>query len=271
LSIVPSNDTIKLSSPDTSGFWEIPILYEDESLLALDKPAGMPVAPDAADPERANLSELLHKGIEEAKPWATKRSLSFLRQAHRLDSEESGVLLLAKNKPVLTSLMNWFGSEQPGLSFITLVQGSPAENQFSTEAKIAPHPMKPDLMRVDARSGKRARSSFEVLERFQDWTLLKCEPLTHRPQQIRVHLGRLGFRVAGDAAYGGKPLLLSRLKPGYHLKPNHSERPLIGKPCLHAERLAIPHPVIGESLTITSPWPKDLIVAIKYLRKFAAA
>jgi 23S rRNA pseudouridine955/2504/2580 synthase len=75
----------------------------------------------------------------------------------------------------------------------------------------------------------------------------------------------------GDELYGGKPLWLSNLKPGYHLKPGHTERPLIGRACLHLEQLALAHPVSGESLTTNAPWPKDLLVALKYLRKYAPA
>jgi RluA family pseudouridine synthase len=260
---------LKLSSPETGGFWEIPILYEDADLLALNKPGVLPLTADLAEPNRPGLMQLLQAGIAENKPWATTRSLSFLRCAHRVDDEDSGILLLAKNKPVLVTLMNVFGSEQPSLSFVTLVQGAPAEDRFLSEGKIGAHPTKPGLMRVDARAGKRARTSFEVIERFRGWTLLKCTPLTYRPHQIRVHLNRQGVRVAGDGSYGGKPLLLSSLKPNYHLKPKHTERPLIGGPCLHAEQLAIAHPVTGQPLLITAPWPKDLLVAKKYLRKFA--
>jgi RluA family pseudouridine synthase len=262
--------TIKLSSPDAGGFWEIPVLYEDADLLALDKPAGLPIAPDKADSNRASLIELLHKGIAGGRPWATSRALSFLMYAHRLEPEASGVLLLAKNKSVLVKLLDLFGSEQPSLAYVTLVRGEPSQDRFSVEGKIGPFPGRPGHFRMDSRDGKRARTAFEVVERFAGWALVKCAPLTHRPHQIRVHLGRAELRVAGDQMYGGKPLWLSSLKPGYHLKPGHTERPLIGQACLHLELLAMPHPVTGEPLNITAPWPKDLRVAIKYLRMYAA-
>jgi 23S rRNA-/tRNA-specific pseudouridylate synthase len=83
-------------------------------------------------------------------------------------------------------------------------------------------------------------------------------------------LRHAGFPVVGDELYGGKPLWLSRLKPNYRLKPGHEERPLLSRAALHAEELTLPHPVTGEVLTITAPWPKDLKVALKYLRQFAA-
>src|SRR4051794_14152507 len=105
--------TIKLSSPATREFWEIPVLFEDEHLLSLDKPAGLLVSADRYDADRPNLMKLLHAAIADAKPSTTSRSLSYLMNAHRLDFETSGVILLAKSKPVLVQLANLFGSEMP--------------------------------------------------------------------------------------------------------------------------------------------------------------
>lgn len=261
---------IKLSSPATREFWEVPVLYEDESLLALDKPAGLLSSPDSDDPTRPNLLQLLHTGISEGKAWARERGLSYLMNAHRLDQENSGVILLARSKPVLVTLANAFGSELPKKSYLALVMGSPAEDTFEIDAKLAPHPLKASMIRVDSRHGKKSRTRFEVLERFAGWTLLKCEPLLERTHQIRVHLRHVRLPVAGDELYGGKPLWLSRIKPGYRLKPGHTERPLIGRVALHAERLSLAHPVTGQELTIEAFWPKDLTVAVRYLRKFAA-
>jgi RluA family pseudouridine synthase len=261
--------TIKLSWPATREFWEIPILYEDEHLLALDKPAGLLTAPESETPDRPSLIQLLHAGIAEAKPWAAPAGRTWLMNAHRLDPEASGVLLLAKSKLVLATLKNWFGADNPGRKFTVLAQGAHAEERFELDARIAPHPTRPDRMRVDARHGKHSHTRCEVLERFAGWTLLQCEPLTDRPHQVRVHLAYAGLPLAGDRLYGGQPLLLSKLKPVYRLKANQTERPLIGQAALHAQSLSLPHPVSGQALEITAPWPKDLTVAIKYLRLYA--
>jgi 23S rRNA-/tRNA-specific pseudouridylate synthase len=75
--------------------------------------------------------------------------------------------------------------------------------------------------------------------------------------------------VVGDTLYGGRPLLLSQLKRGYRLKEGRTERPLIAAAALHCERLVLTHPITGEALTIAAPWPKDLAVAAKYLRRYA--
>lgn len=260
---------IKLSAPATHEFWEISVLFEDAHLLALDKPAGLLTSPDPDAPDRPNLISLLHAGIANGKPWARERGMGYLMNAHRLDPDVSGVLLLAKDKPALVTLGEFFGVEQPGKLFVVLVQGVPTEDRFEVDAKLAPHPTCPGMMRIDPTQGKRSRTVFAVLEKFPRHTLLRCEPLPLRPHQIRVHLGRIGLRVVGDQLYGGKPLWLSRLKPDYRLKPGRDERPLISQPALHAEQLTLPHPVTGATLTITSPWPKDLTVAVKYLRRYA--
>jgi len=260
---------IKLSSPAAREFWGIPVLFEDDYLLALDKPGGLLTSPDRYDPQRPNLMKLLHAAIAAGKPWARERGLNYLMNAHRLDFETSGVILLAKGKPALMTLANLFGSEKPLKQYVALVQGTPAEEKFEVDAGLAPHPARTGLMRVDPKNGKHSRTLFEVLEKFSGWTLLRCEPLTGRTHQIRVHLRHAGLPIIGDERYGGKPLWLSRLKPNYRLKSGHEERPLISRVALHAEQLTLPHPVTGETLTITAPWPKDLKVAVKYLRQFA--
>lgn len=263
------SESIKLSSPETGGFWEIEVLFEDADILALNKPPGLRSAPDPGDPAQLSLLNLLHLGIEQGKPWAKVRGLKYLTLVSKMEAEISGVLLVARNNSAQTKLADFFGSEKPFQNHLALVAGEPTEDEFSTDAKIGPDPA--GLMRVDSRNGKRSRTVFTVRERFQGWTLLTCQPLTNRPYQVRAHLKYLRLPVAGDSLYGGKSLLLSRLKPDFRLKPNKTERPLISVPALHVEELAIPHPVTGAALSIKAAWPKDLEVAVKYLRRYAKA
>jgi RluA family pseudouridine synthase len=264
------NAAIKLSSPATREFWEIPVLFEDDHLLALDKPAGLLTSPDLASPFRPDLMKLLHAGIADKKPWARERNLDYLNNAHTLDAETSGVILLAKNKIVFVALANLFSSGKVAEKYIALVRGEPLENKFEVDAKIAPHPVTPGLMRVDSKDGKQAKTKFEVLENFPrfGYALLKCEPLLNRTHQIRVHASHVNLKIVGDEFYGGKFLWLSRLKPDYRLKPGREERPLISRVALHAEELELPHPITGEILKITATWPKDLKVAVKYLWQY---
>lgn len=267
---MPAGDVIKLSAPATREFWEIPVLFEDDDLLAVEKPSGLLTSPDRYDRERPNLMKLLHAGIAEGKPWAQQHNRDYLANAHRLDFETSGIILLAKTKPALVELANQFGSNKPVKHYVALVNGGPVEDEFEVDAKISPHPAKPGLMKIDPRYGKKSRTRFKVLEKFRNHTLLRCEPVTGRTHQIRIHLRSIRLPIVGDALYHGAPLKLSTLKRRYTLKEGETEKPLMARVALHAESLTLPHPMTGESITITSPWPKDFAVAVKYLRKFAS-
>jgi RluA family pseudouridine synthase len=274
---VDVNGFIKLSSPATSEFWEIPILFEDDHLLALNKPAGLLVSPDRYDPKRPNLMKLLHGDLARGAAWAKERGLDYLMNAHRLDFSTSGVLLLAKDKATLIELASQFGSEKPAKIYVALVRGAAAQPNFDCDAKLAPHPLRPAYMRVDSKNGKRARTEFTVRETFDRYLLLECRPLTGRTHQIRAHLKHLKLPIVGDDVYGGPVLWLSTLKPQYRLKPGRTENALISRVALHAEQLTISRPADTgtnkpgtATAHIEAPWPKDLIVAVKYLRRYAA-
>jgi 23S rRNA pseudouridine955/2504/2580 synthase len=214
------------------------------------------------------LMKLLHRDIERGAAWARERRLTYLMNAHRLDSETSGVILLARSKPALINLATQFGSEKPASIYAALVRGSAAEPNFASDAQLGAHPARPGFFRVDPKDGKRSHTDFSVRETFGGYLLLECRPLTLRTHQIRVHLRHLRLPLVGDELYGGPPLWLSTLKSNYHLKPGQTEKPLIGRTALHAEQLTVRHPVTGESARIEAPWSKDLVVAVKYLRRY---
>jgi len=265
----PGHALIKLSAPETREFWPVPVLWEDARLLALDKPGGLLTSPDRHDPRRANLITLLQRGIARGASWAQERQLDYLAIANRLDFETSGVVLLAKDKSALIALANQFGAEHANKTYVTLVCGVPAKEAFAIHAKLAPDPSRSGLVRVNPKEGRKATTQVEVLERFSRHTLLKCRPITDRLHQIRAHLRHTRLPIVGDTKYGGRPLLLSKLKTGYRFKQNAPERPLIDWIGLHLEQLTFTHPLTGEVQTIAAPWPKDFAVALKYLRRYA--
>lgn len=263
--------SIKLSHPPTRGFWELPVLYEDEHLLAVDKPAGLDAGPEAADLSRPNLVRLLHDAIKRGVPWAVERGVGFLAGAHRLDVDTGGVLLLARSKETLLRLADQFGSQKPVLTYAGIVTGVPPEDVFELDAAISPHPVQPGLVRIDRMAGKKATTRFEVRERFRGFTRISCTPLTHRTHQIRIHLRHLKLPLVGDELYGGDALLLSGLKHNYHAKRGAVERPLFSHAAIHLESLDLTHPVTAAPLQIVSPLPHDFQVALKHLRRYAAA
>lgn len=261
---------IKLSAPHTGEFWILEILHEDARILAVNKPARLLVSPDRYDPRRPNLMRLLTDAVSTGKPWAVARGLTYLANAHRLDFETTGVLLLAKDKPALVALANHFGSEVPKKTYLALVTGNPTEDRFECDLALKPDPRQPGLMRW-ARDGKKSFTEFVVRERFRGCALVECHPRTGRTHQLRVHLKAAGHPILADPQYGdGAVLRLSDLKRRFKHQGDTTERPLTPSLALHAWKLAVPHPDGTGETEITAPWPKDFEVALKYLRRYAA-
>jgi len=262
------------------------VLYEDDALLAFDKPSGLMIAPDTHEKEKPNLMSAVRRALDTGAAWVRERSLAFLANAHRLDADTSGVLLLAKTREALRVLAQQFNDRTVGKRYLALVEGVPAKDEFAVEMKIGPHPARPWLQTERRHDGKLTLTRFRVMERFrfpilrdQSTTaslgavaLVQCEPETSRTHQIRVHLRYAGHPILADALYGlgaQSTLLLSQLKPGYKPRAKEVERPLIGRLALHAERLTVAHPVTSTPLELVAPLPKDFEVSLKYLRKFA--
>ena len=137
---------IRLNWPATGEKWEVPILHEDCRLLAVSKPAGLLTSPSRYDLEKPNLMGLLHKEIERSAPWAVQRGLTYLANAHRLDYETSGVIVLARDKAALINLANQFGTPNPEKVSVGLIQGVPEEDTFEVDLRLAPDIREPQLM-----------------------------------------------------------------------------------------------------------------------------
>jgi RluA family pseudouridine synthase len=248
---------------------EVPVLFEDEHLLAVDKPAELLVAPDRWDPARPNLMGALHAAMAERRPWTLRRGYVYAANAHRLDYATSGVLLLARSRPMLVRLARLFQERRMAKSYLGLTRGTPAERTFTISTPLAPDPARPGRTRVDRKHGRPASTAVEVLEAFRDFALVRALPATGRQHQIRVHLAHAGCPLVADPEYGdGIPLRLSRLKRDYKLKAE-GERPLMGRTALHAESLEFEHPVTGHPLRLEAPLPRDFSTALKSLRRYA--
>jgi len=199
----------------------IPILYEDRSLLAVDKPAGWLLAPAGWDRTSRNLQLALESSLSDGSYWARARNLKFLRFIHRLDAETSGVLLLAKSRGALQAYSKMFETRLVAKTYLAVVQGTPRESSWSCQLAMANDPaakgrMKarstPDsphartAMAMPNRPGanhREAHTSFRLLRSNKAQSLVEARPTTGRTHQIRVHLAAAGCPVIGDHLYGG--------------------------------------------------------------------
>jgi len=190
-------DRIELPTGET-----IPILYEDRSVLAIDKPRDWMLVPFSWQKTNRNLQAALTSSIAARDFWARSRALKFLRFVHRLDADTTGVLLFGKSPGAVTAYGNLFESRQMEKIYLAVVEGVPKQTEWTCRLKLAPVPGEPGRMRADERHGKDAKTRFRVLKTHAGRALVQTHPLTGRTHQIRVHLAESGSPVVGDDLYG---------------------------------------------------------------------
>ncbi len=262
----------------------VDVLYEDEHVLAVDKPAGLAAEPERWARDNACLSSALldmaldRAGLERPEDGSTLEHFEGLpfrpRLVHRLDKDTTGVVLVAKSVEAERALRAAFDAGLVRKTYLALVEGEHRLPDGETEIvdlPIGPDERKSGRMRVDRQHGKPSQTRIRVEQRFKGYTLLACEPLTGRTHQIRVHMREIGFPLAVDPYYGRRnSLALSDIKRDYRKKPGHVETPLIDRLTLHAREIEFPR-VAGEGrIRVESPIPKDLARALKQLAKFRA-
>ncbi len=263
------NKIFKISSRPTRDYWEIPVLYEDDEVFVIDKPAGLNVRQDSEDPEAPALNLLFVDHIQRKVPWTLEYETPFLKACHDLDAEASGALIVARSEAVHAAIHEQFYGNKFIVEYQILIQGAPIEESFSVDAGVGPHGKRPGLYCVSKSRGKKSLSRFRVTEHFTGYSLLWGECTPNRLHQARVHLRYLGPSLVGDTLYNGAPLLLSRLKPKYRAKKKREERPLINRPAIHCSRVHFTNPVTGQEVSVECPLPKDMDVGLKYLRQYA--
>jgi 23S rRNA pseudouridine1911/1915/1917 synthase len=215
---------------------ELKIVFRDEHLLIVDKPAGLVVHP-ARGHREGTLSQLLADAAVGGEP---ERS----GIVHRLDRDTSGLLVVASSEESHALLQAALRNRLIEREYLALVEGLPPARTGTIEAPIARHPRIRTRMAVDP-SGREARTHFELLQRLPNTALLRLRLDTGRTHQIRVHMQAIGHPVCGDPEYG-TPGLLG-----------------LGRQFLHATRLSFPHPITHEQVEVTSPLPPDLREALE--------
>lgn len=240
---------------------EIPldILYEDDAILVVDKPAGMVVHPAAGNPRGTLVNALqFHCGSLSAVGGVMRPGI-----VHRLDKGTSGLMVVAKSDEAHQRLSEQFKKRQVSKLYTALVHGSPKQDEGAVDAAVGRHPVERKKMSTASRRGKPALTRWRVLERYGAFTLLEARIETGRTHQIRVHLGSLGHPVAGDSVYGGSKRVIEPPALRAVLKK-------LARQALHASRLSFRHPVTGREMTFESPLPEDMAEVIRFLRERAA-
>jgi len=180
----------------------IPILHEDRSVLAIDKPAGWLLAPESWARTSRNLQLALISSIKAGDDWARARALKYVRFVHRLDADTSGVVLFVKHPGALHAYSRLFELRRVEKVYLAVVRGVPRKQDWVCRLKLGPDPKAIGRMKVDVRRGLEAETRFHVLQSGLESTLIEARPLTGRTHQIRVHLAESGHPVLGDRLYG---------------------------------------------------------------------
>lgn len=228
------------------------VLFEDEHVAVVDKPAGV-VAHPSSTVRGGTVSEL---AVARFGPLPTVQGEDRPGIVHRLDKETSGALIVARSEAAATALVEAFRAGRVEKEYAALVHGDPRFDNDWITAPIARSERTGDRMSVVAEGqGRAAETSYSVLERFGDLALLSCSPKTGRTHQIRVHLAHIGHTVVGDTLY--------RHRRRFAL-PDGLPRPK--RHMLHARRLAFEHPVLGGRVEVEAPVPADLEEVLRFLR-----
>ena len=223
------------------------IVYEDNDLLVVNKPKGMVVHPAAG-----NYTDTLVNALM----FHCKDSLSGINGVlrpgivHRIDKNTSGLLIVAKNDKAHNHLALQIKEHSFTREYVTVIYGNIKDDVGTVDAPIGRHTVDRKKMCVINKNSKNAVTHYEVLERFDGFTMLRCKLETGRTHQIRVHMAYIGHPVAGDDVYGPKKVIKS----------------LEGQ-CLHAQKIGFIHPSTNEYLEFTSDIPDTFSAFINKLRK----
>jgi 23S rRNA pseudouridine1911/1915/1917 synthase len=208
----------------------VPVVYEDEFLLVVDKPAGLVVHPGAGNPSGTLVNALLDRGISGGEDPVRPGIV------HRLDRDTSGLMVVAKGEPAYSRLVEMMAGRRVRRGYRAVVVGEGLPETGTIDSPVGRDPDNPTLMAAGV--GKQAVTHFEVMREVAGHAMLEVWLETGRTHQIRVHLAAIGHPVYADPLYG-------TAVPGRRL-------------WLHAERLAFEHPVTGEHMEFESDIPDDL-------------
>ena len=240
----PANDATLVDAPEAIA---VPIVFEDDAILVVDKPAGLVVHPGSGNRSGTLLNALLHHDPAQA-------ALPRAGIVHRLDKDTSGLMVVARTVEAHTDHVRQLALRTVTREYLAVACGDLAR-PLVVGAPIGRHPTQRTTMAVVVR-GKPARTHVDVVARFGRATLVRCTLETGRTHQIRVHLAAAGHPLLGDPAYGARR--------------NARTLPPFARQALHAARLSLTHPTSGERMTWEAPPPADFAALVAALREDAS-
>jgi 23S rRNA pseudouridine1911/1915/1917 synthase len=232
------------------------VLFEDEDMIVLNKPAGVLSIPDRFGKDPSIKSLLQEK-------------LGSIFTVHRLDQQTSGLIIFAKNAESHKQLSELFEGRSIIKKYLGLVNGRPPQDGV-IEENMMEHPIRKGYMMVHAK-GKESKTTYEVVKYYKQYAWVSFQIHTGRTHQIRVHAKHIGHPIVSDDLYGdGAQLKLSNIKKKHFklAKVEEEERPLMGRQALHAASVQFEYK--GKELLLEAPLPKDLTATLKQLDKWNA-
>jgi 23S rRNA pseudouridine1911/1915/1917 synthase len=233
-------------SADAAEDIALSVVFEDDDLVVIDKPAGLVVHPGNGNASGTLLNALLHHAPQLA-------AIPRAGIVHRLDKDTSGLLVVAKTLTAQTDLVRQMQARSVKRHYLALALGT-VERDGTVDAPLGRHAVQRTKMAIVRAGGKEARTHYAVLERFARCTLLECRLETGRTHQIRVHLASIKHPLAGDPVYG-------------KTKSGDARLDAFPRQALHAWRLALVHPASGEEMAWESPLPADFAQLLDALRE----
>lgn len=241
------------------------IAYEDDTLLVVNKPAGMVVHPGHGNYSGTLINALVHHFENLPKNSSERPGL-----VHRIDKDTSGLLVIAKTEKAMSHLAKQFFDKTSEREYVALVWGNVSEDEGTVEGNIARHPKNRLQMTVfpDGDQGKEAITHFKVMERLGYLTLVSCKLETGRTHQIRVHMKHMGHVLFNDERYGGDKILKGTTFTKYKQFVENAFK-ILPRQALHAKTLGFEHPESGEFMRFDSPLPEDMTQCIAKWRNYA--
>ena len=235
------------------------IIFEDEFLIVLNKPAGLLSIPDRYNATKPNLSDLLNSGGQKH------------FTVHRLDKETSGIILFAKNAVTHAALNEVFRTHQVVKKYLAFITGSYVPDMGEITGELSPDPQHPGRMQV-SKKGKKSITHYKTLERFREACLVEVEILTGRMHQIRAHFKSIGFPLLVDRLYSDREqITIQDIKQRKFVPSGDGEATpaLMQRTSLHAWKLEFIHPDTNEKLMLEAKPPKDFSALLNQLRKWS--